>query len=384
MTSAVATNITNNIEQMLSTNTKNCETPVTDFSVVLEDKTYGTIGDMRNNSSVEENDNVADFKEYLEQVTGEVNMENSLNLTLAKDVAVDENANAGDEKDTAEENNLLLFAQVFDSTKQTTVDLDTSDDTTLSIDSNLSTKIESEVESNIDTTMEVLETTDAETEVKTQEEDEVQNKTELDEDMLQDLNIESIETETSSSSSNDGSSFFNQQSAEEHGIKIALNNEGLNEVKTFDIQSAKNASTVKLTEVTPSKILEQISKQLESLQNTSKVNIVLNPESLGKVTIQLVKSPEGLSAQFTTATQEARNLLMQGLDSLKDTLTAHGVGVDNVSVKVNDAQKSEYNADWTEQEGSRGGNKEQGRQGREEKEKGLFERTMEEKVMSDS
>lgn len=380
MTSAVATNITNNIEQMLSTNTKNSEMSNTDFSAVLEDKTCGTIGDMRNNSSVEENDNVADFKEYLEQVTGEVNMENSLNLTLAKDVAVDENANAGDEKDTAEENNLLLFAQVFDTTQQATVDLDTSADATLSIDLNLSAKIESEVESNIDTTMELLELADAETEVKTQEEDEIQNKTELDEDMLQDLNIESIETETSSNSSNDGSSFFNQQSPEEHGIKIALNNEGLNEVKTFDLQSAKNASTVKPTEVTPSKIIEQVSKQLESLQNTSKVNIVLNPESLGKVTIQLVKSPDGLSAQFTTATQEARNLLMQGLDSLKDTLTAHGVGVDNVSVKVNDAQKSEYNADWTEQEGFRGGNKEQGRQDREEKEKGLFEKTMEEKV----
>ena len=41
-------------------------------------------------------------------------------------------------------------------------------------------------------------------------------------------------------------------------------------------------------------------------------------------------------------------------------------------------KKSEYNADWTEQDGSRGGNKEQNRQNREEKEKGLFEKTMEE------
>lgn len=61
--------------------------------------------------------------------------------------------------------------------------------------------------------------------------------------------------------------------------------------------------------------------------------MVLNPESLGKVSIQLINTKEGLSAQFTVATQEARNLIMKGLDGLKDTLMSHGVSVDNVSVK---------------------------------------------------
>ena len=75
------------------------------------------------------------------------------------------------------------------------------------------------------------------------------------------------------------------------------------------------------------------------------VKMVLNPESLGKVSIQLINTKEGLSAQFTVATQEARNLIMKGLDGLKDTLMSHGVSVDNVSVKINDAQESEYNAD---------------------------------------
>lgn len=103
--------------------------------------------------------------------------------------------------------------------------------------------------------------------------------------------------------------------------------------------------------------------------------MVLNPESLGKVSIQLINTKEGLSAQFTVATQEARNLIMKGLDGLKDTLMSHGVSVDNVSVKINDAQESEYNADWTEQEGSRGGNKEQGSQ-KEQRGKEQFEQMM--------
>ena len=69
-------------------------------------------------------------------------------------------------------------------------------------------------------------------------------------------------------------------------------------------------------------------------------------------------------------------MLMKGLDGLKETLTAQGIGVDNVSIKLNDTQKSSYNPDWTEQEGSRGGNKEQGRSNKDEKHKELFEQMM--------
>ena len=47
-----------------------------------------------------------------------------------------------------------------------------------------------------------------------------------------------------------------------------------------------------------------------------------------------------------------------------------------MSVKLAESQKTEYKQDWTEQDGSRGGNKGQGQQNREEKEKGLFEKMM--------
>ena len=67
--------------------------------------------------------------------------------------------------------------------------------------------------------------------------------------------------------------------------------------------------------------------------------------------------------------------IMKGLDGLKDTLVSHGVSVDNVTVKLNDTQESEYNTDWTEQEGSRGGNKEQNPQ-REQRDKEQFEKMM--------
>lgn len=199
----------------------------------------------------------------------------------------------------------------------------------------------------------------------------------IDEDQLKELKIESIEAETSDSTGE--YDIMQNQTPEEQGVKAMLQADAdFAEVKT----DAKPAQTVQNTtkptsssEVTSNKIIEQITKQMEGMYNGSKVNMVLNPESLGKVSIQLINTKEGLSAQFTVATQEARNLIMKGLDGLKDTLMSHGVSVDNVSVKINDAQESEYNADWTEQEGSRGGNKEQGSQ-KEQRGKEQFEQMM--------
>lgn len=198
----------------------------------------------------------------------------------------------------------------------------------------------------------------------------------VDEDTLKELNIESIEVETSNddTSSDD---FMQNQTPEEHGIKAMLNTQSdFAEIKSETQTSAQTTQkTSQVSQTTSDKIIEQISKQMENLQNGSRVNLIMNPESLGKVSIQLINTEEGLSAQFTVATQDAKNLIMKGLDGLKETLLAHGVNVDNVTVKLNEAQDGEYNSDWTEQEGSRGGNKEQN-QSRQNKEQEDFEQMM--------
>ena len=209
----------------------------------------------------------------------------------------------------------------------------------------------------------------------------------INEDQLKELNIESLDAESSDSSSGD-SDLMQNQSPEEQGVKAMLQNDtdfasdlgtsftnGASTQNGIQGTNAAGGSNTASVEITPSKIIEQITKQMEGMQNGSKLNIVLNPESLGKVSIQLINTKEGLSAQFTVATQDARNLIMKGLDGLKDTLVSHGVSVDNVTVKLNDTQESEYNTDWTEQEGSRGGNKEQNPQ-REQRDKEQFDRMM--------
>ena len=195
-----------------------------------------------------------------------------------------------------------------------------------------------------------------------------------DEETLKELKIESLEAEAGGE--NEESDLMQNQTPEEQGVKAIIQADvEYNEIKTTDVKPAVSQPNKTGGEVTPGKIIEQISKQLETMYNGSKVNIVLNPESLGKVSIQLINTPDGLSAQFTVATQDAKNLLMKGLDGLKDALLSHGVSVDNVTVKMNETQESEYNADWTEQEGSGGGNQ-QGQARQEEQDKERFEQMM--------
>lgn len=198
----------------------------------------------------------------------------------------------------------------------------------------------------------------------------------LDEDLLKELKIENIQAETDASGNE---TFMQRETPEEVAVKNIINKE----IEVFDLKFDKTVSAqtiqpaqIKTVDTNPSRIIDQITKQFEALQSGSKVNIVLNPESLGKVNIQLLTTKEGLMAQLTVTTQEAKDILMKGLDGLKDSLISQGVGVDNVSVKVADSQKSEYNQDWTEQEGSRGGNKEQRNPDKNEKEKGAFEKMM--------
>ena len=67
---------------------------------------------------------------------------------------------------------------------------------------------------------------------------------------------------------------------------------------------------------------------------------------------------------------------MNGLEGLKDNLLAHGVNIDNVSVKLEKTTESENPSDWTEQEGSRGGNKQQGSQKQKKDDEKPFEQMM--------
>lgn len=379
------------------------------FCDVLESKNYQKTQDLNKTlkninkalKKIESINRFEDFRNFLGDVISEANAATALNLTLTKDVDADCASGSAetcefDVSASIEENlqnnlqeevvNNLLTQTISDtvnlvekissntlnelSQNQEEEDLNTLLESSLEVLDFNQTAIDEATETTLKQVLAKLSNVTEKEIAKDNEEIENPLETILDDEKLKELSLESIDFETETSAEDS----FMQQSPEESGMKALLHNDA----GAFDanIEKAVEAKPVqsqaKPVEVSSNKIIEQITKQLDKLNSTSKLNIVLNPESLGKVTVQLVKSAEGMSAQFTVSTAEAKEVLMKDLNNLKDTLTAQGVNVENVSVKLNDTQKSSYNQDWTEQEGARGGNKEQKEQ-QKQKDKNLFE-----------
>lgn len=193
----------------------------------------------------------------------------------------------------------------------------------------------------------------------------------IDEKVVKDLNVQVVEEETSGNSSSDN--LMRQQTPQEQVAKVMI--QGDVKFEKLQFETTKTVE-IKPTEVSANKIIEQISKQLDGMYNNSKLNMVLNPGTLGKVNLQLVNAKDGLTAQFTVTTQEARDLLMKGISGLKDSLLSQGVSVDNISVKMEEQNEGDSSYDWTEQEGSRGGNKHQGSQKQQKEQEKPFEQMM--------
>ena len=89
-------------------------------------------------------------------------------------------------------------------------------------------------------------------------------------------------------------------------------------------------------------ILDQIRAKfaVNSKNGLQKITIGLTPESLGKVSVEIVKGQNGISAQILADNAQAKELLDKNLDGLKSVLQSQGVNVNNVNVKIAEAGRS--------------------------------------------
>jgi flagellar hook-length control protein FliK len=404
--SIVLDNLNNSILSATSAETVGMDKSSTNFQQVFDSTIESssmdgstiegsTLGDVKNIIS----STVSDFKEIVKKATSEIGVENSLDLTLARDIndiisqLKDAIADSEPELDNADltniegiepeminssnledENKTIAYAGLAGA-EQLLYNFNNQNNNDTQVSNNDLSDVESTTLEFQSVENDLLEI-DLEDKISKNDIDESSNNI-IDEKMLEELNIESI---TANSSENESGSLMDNQTPQEQAVKVLLSQDNISFEKEFlaETEMVQNTDSLQ-TDLSSEKIIEQITKQMDSLQNNSKVSIVLNPEALGKVTVQLVKSSEGLSAQFTTTTQEAKELLMRGLNDLKETLTSNGIGVNDVNVKINETQENSYNADWTEQEGSRGGNKEQKQQEKQEKEENSFNQIMSDK-----
>lgn len=144
---------------------------------------------------------------------------------------------------------------------------------------------------------------------------------------------------------------------------------------TMTVGVKTTASASNSVNISKEDVLAQIHSKLQMMNSTSnaKLTMVLNPESLGKVSIQLMNTKDGLTAELQVASQTVKDILDSNLSNLKDTLSAQGVQVNDMSVKVS---QSENNADmdYTEQEGNGGNKQEQDKRHQEQEKEKEFEK----------
>lgn len=173
-------------------------------------------------------------------------------------------------------------------------------------------------------------------------------------------NVQTVDTETASQNNlnltqDNSSAQTKVQSSQGNNQSIdgvQFNGEISKLVKSTNVQTQNNTQAP-----TKADVLNQVTTKFEQLKDgtTTKVNIILKPENLGKVSVELISRPEGISAKILADTTQVKEILDKSIDTLKNSLQTQGVNVNNISVKVVEgAQGSELsfsqNFDFTNQE----------------------------------
>ena len=149
----------------------------------------------------------------------------------------------------------------------------------------------------------------------------------------------------STDTSTDSNSSFNKNNANEEVIKMSVKNvsEPVSQtVDAFGAKIEKNAfgkiinNAQNNQALNKSDIMNQINARFSDLQNSgnSKVTIVLRPENLGRIHLEIVNSQDGITAKMATENQQVKELLDKNMDALKASLQSQGVNVNNLKVET--------------------------------------------------
>ena len=92
----------------------------------------------------------------------------------------------------------------------------------------------------------------------------------------------------------------------------------------------------KMITVDPMELVRQIVEKIKVKvdMNTTSMELLLNPESLGKVNLQVVSKNGVMTAQFTAETEAAKVAIESQLTVLKENLQNQGLKVEAIEVAV--------------------------------------------------
>ena len=92
-------------------------------------------------------------------------------------------------------------------------------------------------------------------------------------------------------------------------------------------------------------IVNQVNSQLRSTlsENVTKMEMQLNPESLGKVLFSVVSKAGVMTATFQVQSEEAKQALESQMFQLRETLESKNLKVESVDVQISDFNFTQSN-----------------------------------------
>lgn len=159
--------------------------------------------------------------------------------------------------------------------------------------------------------------------------------------------VTEVQTATQSNSQNQSQTNLGQNSntsiqnnAAEQIAKLAVE-DATNSADSFlskleaRINGTSKTTNAQNTTLNKADIMSQMNAKFSEMQQAgqNKVSIILQPENLGKVSVEIMNSKDGIVAKMTTDNQQVKELFDKNIEALKASLSAQGVNVNNIKVE---------------------------------------------------
>ena len=144
--------------------------------------------------------------------------------------------------------------------------------------------------------------------------------------------------------SNTGENFSASQSDKGNNFNYFLKSSAEAQAKYDTAQSKEAQAPYNMKEP---RDIERLVRTMQSSvsKGESKLTVVLTPENLGKMEIQLSESGGKITAKFLSDNESSHKLIMAQSDLLKNQLSEKGIVVDNMEFAYNDAMSKQQNND---------------------------------------
>lgn len=128
-------------------------------------------------------------------------------------------------------------------------------------------------------------------------------------------------------------------------LNTAIHKANTQQINTFAQHAQANSQIER-------QVFDQVMKNIQGniSAEKSEVTMILKPEHLGKVTLNIMNDRGTVSAEFKAETREAAEALNKNIQDLKETLKQQGVVCANLVVKLEEPARSEQNMHFAQEQ----------------------------------